>query len=167
MYLVFQSFLRKQAYKRRVQTHVQSDGDDVQGHCGVCHTTEGRRLKENNTDLLSEWKKAECDQSTIAASWQDVHQSSKYKNCHQRTERGFHVPSPDVEGAVSCVDGAVSVTWKLCSALSHCWTYGFHNKIQQKVRGRLVTAAHGKTNGLVVKVVYGLVIFHPQYVKKH
>ena len=31
-----------------------------------------------------------------------------------------YIPSPDVGGAVSCVCGAASEAWRLCSALSHC-----------------------------------------------
>lgn len=36
---------------RRVQTHVQSDGDDVQRHRGICNTAEGGGLEQEMTTL--------------------------------------------------------------------------------------------------------------------
>lgn len=32
-----------------MHTHVQGDSDDIQGHCGIRHTAEGRRLEEQTT----------------------------------------------------------------------------------------------------------------------
>lgn len=38
---------------RRLQTHVESDGDDVQGHCGVCHAAEGGCLEWKSTNNVT------------------------------------------------------------------------------------------------------------------
>lgn len=55
---------------RYTQTHVEGDSDDVQGHCGICHTAEGGGLRRNMALLKIEQtpKTMQCNRSYTTVS---------------------------------------------------------------------------------------------------
>lgn len=64
----------------------------------------------------------------------------------------MYIPSPDVEGAVSGVGGAVLGALRPCSALLHCWTYKF--KGQKEVTGQERNMSSRTFNNLLFWVTF-------------
>lgn len=117
---------RRRAEVGRSLTHVECDGDDVQGHCGVCNATEGRCLEcnfTNNVKKITNWK------ASLLLNLKIFRAISRVS-----------VPAPDGEGAVSCAAYGVSAAGRLCSAPLHCWT------CKSKHQWRHVKVRQGRSN---------------------